>query len=383
MPYYNHLKWRIRKAEDRGRAINNLIELRAHLDRIVPSKDAEDNLLLATWNIRDFGKPLNRRRGWGPRLQESWFYIAEVISRFDFVAVQEVNKLKEWAYVMDILGHDWDFIATDETDPALGGNGERMTFVYDKRKVWFQSIAGEIVLPPKLLISAAEVELKGKEVITGNQFKRTPFIASFRSGWLKFDVCTVHLYYGASSGEKLEKRIQEIKTIANYLSKRADRALGEDRALILLGDFNIVSPTHRTMEALTDSGFVVPKILKENPTTGTSKHYDQIGFKTKPEVIEYIESRAKNPLNRNAGVVNLFEKIFTDDQFKLYADFVKTKTSAGKNASTEVELEKAYLNWRTYQFSDHYPMWVRLQTDGSAAYLDRLAGEHSEYVGRP
>ena len=381
MPYYNHLKWRIRKAEDRGRAINNLIELRAHLDRTVPSKDAEDNLLLATWNIRDFGKPLNKRRGWGPRLQESWFYIAEVISRFDFVAVQEVNELREWGYVMDILGHDWGFIATDETDPALGGNGERMTFVYDKRKVWFQSIAGEIVLPPKLLISAAEVELKGKEVITGNQFKRTPFIASFRSGWLKFDVCTVHLYYGASSGEKLEKRIQEIKTIANYLSKRADRALGEDRALILLGDFNIVSPTHRTMEALTDSGFVVPKILKENPTTGTSKHYDQIGFKTKPEVIEYIESRAKNPLNRNAGVVNLFEKIFTDDQFKLYADFVKTKTSAGKNASTEVELEKAYMNWRTYQFSDHYPMWVRLQTDGSAAYLDRLAGEHSGYVG--
>ena len=38
---------------------------------------------------------------------------------------------------MSILGPDWDYIATDVTDPVLGGNGERMTFAFDKRKVWF------------------------------------------------------------------------------------------------------------------------------------------------------------------------------------------------------------------------------------------------------
>ena len=92
MPYYYHLHRKIRNQEERIRAAANLIALREQLDRSVPSKDAEDNLLLATWNIRDFGKPLNQRRGWGPRLPETWFYIAEVISRFDFVAVQEVNQ---------------------------------------------------------------------------------------------------------------------------------------------------------------------------------------------------------------------------------------------------------------------------------------------------
>ena len=369
--YYSRLWNKIKDSEDRKRAVTNLVKLRRQLDRTVPNKDAEDNLLLATFNIRDLGK--RNRRGWGKRLPESWFYLAEVISRFDFVAVQEVNELEEWQHIMDILGHDWGFIATDETDPALGGNGERMTFAYDKRKVWFQNIAGEIVLPPNMLISAAQVEVEGKTVEAGNQFKRTPFIASFQSGWMKFDICTVHLYYGAASGKKLDARVEEIATIADYLGTRADRALGDDRALILLGDFNIVSPEHRTMKALTDNGFIVPKRLKENPTTKTGMHYDQIAFKTKPEVIEYIESRSSDPLKQNAGVIPLFENIFADNDFDLYKDVVKT-TTAGKNATTDAELKKAYRDWRTYQFSDHYPMWVRLKTDNSEAYLQRILG---------
>lgn len=234
---YSRLRYLIKNKEDRTRAVKNLIQLRQQLSRTVPAKDAEDNLLLATFNIRDLGK--RNRRGWGKRLPESWFYLAETISRFDFVAVQEVNELEEWQRIMDILGPNWSYIATDETDPALGGNGERMTFAYDNRKVRFQSIAGEIVLPPNMLISAAEIEVDGKKIKAGNQFKRTPFIASFQSGWLKFDICTVHLYFGADSGEKLQQRIEEIETIASYLATRADRALGADRALFLLGDFNI------------------------------------------------------------------------------------------------------------------------------------------------
>lgn len=246
-----------------------------------------------------------------------------------------------------------------------------MVFVYDRCKVWFQNIAGEIVLPPSYLISRAEFELDGKKIIAGNQFKRTPFMASFQSGWLKFDICTVHLYYGAAYGEKLAQRIEEIGTIARYLSKRADRALGHERALFLLGDFNIVSPEHQTMEALTNEDFVVPAILQQKPTTGTEKHYDQIAFKTNPEVVDYVERQTDNPLERNAGVVHLFEQVFRNDQIDAYADTV-AKTSQGRDAQNNTELANVYRQWRTYQFSDHYPMWVRLETDGSGAYLERL-----------
>nr|WP_320016061.1 endonuclease/exonuclease/phosphatase family protein [uncultured Desulfobacter sp.] len=374
--YYSHLKYKIRKKDERKRAVGNLIRLREQLDQSVPDKDAEDNLLLATFNVRDLGK--KNRRGWGRRMPESLFYIAEVISRFDFVAIQEVNELDEWLRIMKILGRDWNFIATDETDRKLGGNGERMTFVYDKRKVWFQNIAGEIVLPPDMLISKTNFEVDGKKIKAGNQFKRTPFIASFQSGWLKFDICTVHLYYGANYGEKLNQRIEEIERIAKYLSTRADRALGEDRALLLLGDFNIVSPTHKSMETLENNGFVVPRILKIKPTTGTEKHYDQIAFKTKPEVIEYVETTSDKPVQMNAGVINLFESVFTSNDFHVYRDIVATKTTAGKKAikaNDEIGLKKAYKNWRTYQFSDHYPMWVRLKTDNSRNYLNKMLGD--------
>lgn len=365
--YYAALRWKLKKKEEQARAVHQLLLLREQLDAAIPSKDSEDHLLLATWNIRDFGKPTAKRRGWGPRLPETWFYIAEVLSRFDFVAVQEINELEEWGHVMDILGYHWSYIATDVTDSASGGNGERMVFVYDRRKVQFQNIAGEIVLPPELLISQVELKKNAKKkLVAGNQFKRTPFMASFQSGWLKFDICTVHLYYGASSGEKLEQRIEEIATIAKYLSERADRSLGKERALFLLGDFNITHPDHKTMQALTGHGFVVPEVLQQNPTTQTGKHYDQIGFKTKPEVLEFVEN------GQNAGVIPLFDALFTEEQFKQYKADVR-KSSAGKKAKGDKALLKVYRDWRTYQFSDHYPMWVRLQTDDSDAYLRRMA----------
>jgi len=31
-----------------------------------------------------------------------------------------------------------------------------------------------------------------------------------------------------------------------------------------------------------------------------------------------------------------------------------------------------YLDWRTYQFSDHLPLWVRLQVNDSANYLQTI-----------
>ena len=80
-----------------------------------------------------------------------------------------------------------------------------------------------------------------------------------------------------------------------------------------------------------------------------------------------------DPLKRNAGVVSIYDNVFTEAQFPLYKDVVKTESTAGKSAATEDKLKGVYLDWRTYQFSDHYPMWVRLRTDGSAPYLDRIA----------
>ncbi len=292
MPFYFPLRWDF-EPEDRERAAMRLLELRQQIRAQIPRRTVDDTLLLATWNLRDFD---SNKFGHGPRLKESLFYIAEIIAAFDLVAVQEVNEdLSAMRTVMKILGSNWDYITTDRTE-GRSGNQERMAFLYDKRKVSFQKIAGEIVLPPS---SRRDID----------QFARTPFVVAFDSGWFRFMICTVHIYYGASSGAKLERRVDEIDELARFLAKRAD---DESANYIVLGDFNIVSPEHRTMTALTRHGFVVPEALAKLPTNmKLDKHYDQIGFRSRDGQVEF---------GGHAGVFNLYESVFRPEDFEVYLD---------------------------------------------------------------
>jgi exonuclease III len=389
--FYSLLKDWITDA-DRPRVVRNLVALREQLDADVPPKNLESDLLLATWNIRDFDK--GNRKGYGDRSPESFFYIAEVLSRFDFVAVQEINELDEWSKVMKILGPSWGWIATDVAE-ADGGNGERLTYLFDKRKVWFQNVAGEIVLPARLLISAnvkpkagdedkiettvevgAEGEERAEETV-GKQFRRTPFAALFQSAWFKFEICTVHIYYGDDSDKKaLDERTQEIRRIGEFFGKRADKDLAQGRSLVLLGDFNIVGHEHETMQALLKSGFKVPKALRDAPPTNVKKtmYYDQIAFQTRPGDLEYLETPEKvKGAKARAGSVDIFEHVYTEDQFEEFEKQVK-KSSKSKSKKSQADPLAYYLDWRTYQFSDHHPLWVRLKVNDSENYLNRLAG---------
>jgi endonuclease/exonuclease/phosphatase family metal-dependent hydrolase len=358
--------------EERKRVVTNLKKLREQLDADVGPKDMDDSLLLATWNIRDLGK-LNRR-GYGERLPESYFYIAEVLSHFDFVAVQEVNELDEWEKIVEILGPEWGWIATDVTHPSLGGNGERLTYLFDRRKVSFRNVAGEIVLPANLLISASvepkegddeeTVEVDHREV--GKQFRRTPYNALFQASWFKFEICTVHIYYGSGSGKKLDERVEEIETVASYFGKRAEDAFKDGRSLILLGDFNVVGHDHKTMDALLKSKFVAPKAMQTLRGTNVdgSKFYDQIVFRARPGDLAFVEKP------EGAGVVEIFENVFTEDRL---GDYEAAAASSPNGEGLQGEaLQKYYDDWKTYQFSDHLPLWVRLQIDRAENYLDEI-----------
>lgn len=366
-------------AADRKRVIGNLETLRAQLDKEVPAKNIESHLLLGTWNLRDFGK--TNRKGFGNREPESFIYIAEVLSRFDFVAVQEVNELNEWEKVTKLLGPDWDWIATDVTDPAVGGNGERLTYVYDTRKARFRNIAGELVLPANLLISTAVkpkddptdvVKVDNAEV--GKQFRRTPFAALFQAAWFKYEICTVHIYYGDERGEQLEERIAEIQTVGKFFGERAERAKEDGRSLILLGDFNIVGRKHKTMEALEEAGFKVPLALQEAPATNVekNKYFDQIAFQATEGQLDELEKPGSGAAG-GAGSVDLYKNLYTADQFEDYkAQAAASPTGSKKKGK---DLEKYYLDWRTYQFSDHAPLWIRLPVNDSAKYLKSLGSD--------
>src|SRR5262245_66227872 len=102
------------------RCAGRLLAMRDGLEPLRARK-SDGSLLLATWNIRDFD---SNKFGWGPRLPETFYYLAEMISCFDLVAVQEVNEdLGPFRKVMRLLGREWDYIVTDVTEGS-GGNGE-------------------------------------------------------------------------------------------------------------------------------------------------------------------------------------------------------------------------------------------------------------------
>lgn len=363
---YFRLRFDFRSKEELNRVVGNLERLRKALDEKIPAKDQTGSLLLASWNIRDLGKDFiaslkpgankkSMRRGAGPRTRESYYYIAEIISRFDFVAVQEVNDIEEWEIIHDILGHDWDYIATDVTDGRLGGNDERLLFAFDKRKVFFRKIAGEIVLPGSMLISATPSASANNE---GKQFRRTPFLASFQAGWFKFDICTVHIYYGEDSGPALRERIGEIDAIAKYLADYAEESLRKAQTLFLLGDFNIVSPEHETMAALKRHGFKSPGERYFRNNVSETKYYDQIAFLGRGQAADFSATNAV--AERDFGNFRFFDHVFRSEDKDAY-----TALMAQSNKDD-------YRDWSTYQMSDHMPLWIRLGVDNSAAYLKSL-----------
>ena len=368
MPYYPRLKRSNAHKKIKNRTVENILKLKKQLSKDIPEKDLDRHLLLATWNIRDLGKNGAKQ---GQRTQEDLFYLAEIISKFDLVAVQEVNDLDDWEDIMHILGDDWNYIATDISEHSEGGNGERMTFVFDTRKVSFKNIAGEIVLSRANLVTKNVVDGADDVPEHGRQFARTPFLVSFQAGWFHFDLCTVHIYFGSESGAKLKRRIAEIEQIAEEIKERSDIAFkNRKHAMILLGDFNIVHPEHETMKALKKHKFKIPKKLDKASNLNLDKYYDQIAIRSKDEdLLKFINKEVSG--KGNAGIFELFKSVMRPSDWEEFLDEMK-KTKQGKKLTTDAEFRKYFKTWKTYHMSDHQPMWVRIPVDFSEAYIKKI-----------
>jgi len=297
-------------------------------------------------------------------------YIAEIIARVDVIAVQEIcSDLKPLKRLMGLLGRSYDYILTDVTHSGQGGNKERLGFIYDRNKVDFKGVSGEIVLPDKMAISK---EL-GKP-----QFSRTPFGVEFQSGWFKFLFSTVHIYYGKSSTRSKEyaRRVKEIDSVAKYLAKEARAS---DANQILVGDFNVLKSGSAGYNALEKNGFTTVK-NREGSNKDRTKFYDQISFQSRRNELVLMES------DRDDQTFQFFDSVYRPEDFKLYKPVMEkmiaakrkvaetdlaeaTSKTARKKATrkiasltkvtaSESALEKFYDEWRTFQMSDHLPLWV-------------------------
>lgn len=353
MPFYYELK---RGSPSDIRSAERLLALRAQLDSEVPQRTLNDTLLLATWNIREFDSA-----AYGDRIPEAMYYIAEVVSRFDIVAVQEVREdLKALDGLCRILGRWWKYVVTDVTK-GLPGNRERMAFLFDSRKVRFGGLAGEIVIPPK--------KIGKKKYQPAQQLYRTPFVAGFHVGWFKFMLTTVHMIYGAKVAND-PTRIKEIELVSKFLADRVDKGKPWANNLILLGDFNIFKRADKTYKALESAGFTIPPQLAEVPASNVGKqkrHYDQIAF---------LFRQQPNLVPKSAGVFDFYNTVFREQDMGIYATTIgdalnKTKKGKTRSASQKKTYYKTY--WRTHQMSDHLPMWVELPIDFGKEYLTGIA----------
>lgn len=468
MPFYTWLRARsyddINTLKTKRRATQKIKALRAALKEHIDAANLPENVELpsdtsrfvriATWNIREFDSS-----SYGYRSQEAKAYIAEILSHFDLIALQEIRRdLGALDDIKRLLGPSWDYIATDVTEGA-SGNNERMAFLFNRDKVWFRNVAGEltlakgqkvtdpfgdrfkveggaqielpggqvlsspkglktgtlasgqtkvkedveiplpngtkVVLPPGSLVrfaknarvpltaddgididvtstptlpETAEIVLPPNSLVGGpQQFARTPFVASFQASWLKINLTTVHIYYGTGAAG-LERRKEEIRRLTALLAERAksDSDSDADSYFIALGDFNIVGPEHEMLDALRTNDFKIPEPLQHVPGSNVKqdKFYDQIA-------VWAGESSRRKTYTRiipcRAGVFDFFDIVYRSDEEETYRPFMHKLGSD--------EFYSSYTQWRTYQMSDHLPMWIELYIDFTREYLDEVEAD--------
>jgi len=150
--------------------------------------------------------------------------------------------------------------------------------------------------------------------------------------------------------------------LAERNTRRAKSRDGEPDNVFLLGDFNIFNQKgDKTLAALTDAGFVVPEEITKLPSGSNlagDKYYDQIA---------YLDPKNKLRSTRKAGVLNFLAAIYGDDDHVAYGSDMQL-TDGNKYSSAANKL-KYFKQWRTFQVSDHFPLWLELQIDYSEGYL--------------
>lgn len=290
--------------------------------RAVPAK-RPDRLLVATWNVANLG--VQQRRA------SDFALIAEIVSWFDLVALQEVNEdLSGLRGVLGALPRRYQPLYSDS-----GGNRERMTFVYDTNRVEVLEEVGEVAFAPA---DYRRVTLPGV-ARRFDGFDRNPYLATFRAGALTLSLVNVHLFFGSDSTRSKNRRALETYAVARYADLRRKSPHSPTRDIVALGDFNLpkAQPGDPIYEALTARGLHLPQHSTQiGSNLDSDSHYDQVAFFPGETAAEFTG---------RSGVFDFDGAVF-----------------AGLWANRGRADFEAYVR---YYLSDHRPLWAEFRTDGA------------------
>ena len=322
MPPHPRPKWDPEFPVDVGR---ELTALRAHAnERGIPER-APDRLLLATWNIANLG--VQKRDE-----PQDYSLLAEIVSWFDIVAVQEVNdNLSGLRALMDHLPGHYRMLFSEAS-----GNQERAAFIYDSQTVAQLEKVGRLSIPPSQL---KNIKLPGStQPFQG--FDRGPYMAAFaaHNGTFRFLLVSVHLYYGGETKTDIERRALETFAVAWWSDRRRRSTNAFVSDIIPLGDFNLpkLDDDDPIYTALKSRGLKLPdeEARRISQIGGTSlgglHHYDQIAFF--PAATTELEH------------VDVF-----DFERPMFRDVFEHKTLT------------QFLAYVRFHMSDHRPLWAQFK----------------------
>lgn len=343
---------------EKKRTLENLLVLREGLDEKIAAKKTDRNLLIASWNIKEFGHT-------SQRLPEAFFYIAEIVARFDLVVVQELKRGLEDLYkLMELLGDDWSYLINDITE-GDSGNSERGAYLYNNKRVQFAGLAGEIVLWDELTAGASI-----------RQLKRTPYLTGFRAGWKTFSLINFHLHPGDGEDD-IAYRKEEVTLLLKALAVKTAAGTLWNKNIIAAGDFNFYRGADKddpTLATIADAGFHEVESLRDVDTNASGTEvYDRLFLNNN----EYFKV-AVNPAGKeNGGVLPIFDYVYRDGQEHTYRDFMKQQYTGSQDLDAPGKLARYYKHpWRKNQLSDHFPIWFELIIDSADDFLAGKLASH-------
>jgi endonuclease/exonuclease/phosphatase family metal-dependent hydrolase len=284
-------------------------------ERGIPDKQ-DDRLLLATWNLANFEVQ--------ERETVHLDLIAEIVSWFDLVALQEIrDDLTGLRGLRERLPEGWAMLFSEAS-----GNDERQAFLFDARKARVGEKVGKLTIPPPRFKAA------GGEAFRG--FDRTPYLVSFKAGSLTLLLANVHSIFGGSGAEDIERRAAETRAIAWWCDKRADDPNAYTRDILALGDFNLprAEAGDPIYDELTRRGLHLPEHqTKIGTTIAGESHYDQVA---------YVPEHTGRDLTGRGGVFDFDSVLF--------------------RALWEERGERDFDAYTRWAISDHRPLWVELAT---------------------